>query len=227
MNESSETPGQCPWADQSATTSTPSAAGSAAAAPSDRFGHRNYVLKKQFLKVFGGTFRIYDTNGNLLFFSKQKAFKLKEDIRLWSGEDMSQEILSIKARKMLDISATYDVVDTASGQTVGALRRKGLKSMLQDEWAILDTQDREMGTIKEDSTALALIRRFIDMASLLIPQSFHGTIGNNPVCIFKQNANPFLARIDVDFSADSNNLLDRRLGIAALVLMCAIEGKQR
>ena len=222
---------QSPWADQNATTSSTASPSRipdsfASSSVSDRYGHRTYVLKKQFFKMFGGTFRIYDANEKLLFFSKQKALKLKEDIRVWTGEDMAQEVLTIKARKMLDISATYDVVDTTTGEKVGALRRKGLKSMLQDEWLILDAQDREMGMIREDSTALALIRRFIEYASLFIPQSFHGYIGSNPVCLFKQNANPFLAQINIDFSTDASNLLDRRLGIAAAVLLCAIEGKQ-
>ncbi|MCY1083605.1 hypothetical protein [Archangium lansingense] len=57
------------------------------------------------------------------------ALKLKEDLRVFTGEDMQQEVFSIKARNILDISATYDVTDSASGQKVGALRRKGLKSM--------------------------------------------------------------------------------------------------
>jgi len=228
-----------PWADQNATnSSTANSSVDAARQPdnfvarstSDRFGHRTYVLKKQFFKMLGASFRIYEDNAEnsdrLLFFSQQKAFKLKEEIRLWTGEDMKQEVLSIKARKMLDFSGTYDVTDSATGQKIGALRRKGLKSMLQDEWLILDSLDREIGHIKEDSTALAIIRRFIEYAALFLPQSFHGFVGSNPVCLFKQNHNPFLAKIHVDFSVDTGNLLDRRLGIAAAVLLCAIEGKQ-
>jgi hypothetical protein len=46
------------------------------------------------------------------------------------------------------------------------------------------------------------------------------------VLTFQQNFNPFLAKIDLDFSSDVNGLLDRRLGIAAAILLCAIEGKQ-
>lgn len=193
---------------------------------SNLYSHRTYILKKQFFKLLGASFRIYDEKENLLFFSQQKAFKLKEEIRLWTGEDMTQEVLSIKARKMLDFSGTYDVTDSATGQKIGALRRKGLKSMVQDEWLILDNSDREIGMIKEDSTALALIRRFVELAAYVLPQSFHGTVGNQPVCVFRQNMNPFLARIDLDFSEDINNIFDRRLGIAAAVLLCAIEGKQ-
>jgi uncharacterized protein YxjI len=193
----------------------------------DRFSHRTYLLQKQFWKMFGGAFRFYDPNGNLVFYSKQKAFKLKEDIRLFTDESMTREVLSIQARKILDFSATYDVTDSAGGQKIGALKRKGLKSMLQDEWQILDAADREIGLIREESTALAVVRRFIDMASLLLPQTFIGTVGNRTVCTFKQNYNPFVGKINIDFSADADGILDRRLGIAAAVLLCAIEGKQK
>lgn len=192
-----------------------------------RFGHRQYLLQKQFWKMLGAAFRIYDPAGNLVFYSKQKAFKLKEDIRVFTDESMAHEILNIKARKILDFSAAYDVTDSLTGQKVGTLRRKGFHSLVQDEWQILDAYEREMGVIREDSTALALIRRFIDFASYLIPQKFHGTIGHAPVLHFQQNYNPFLAKIELDFSSDVHGLLDRRLGIAAAILLCAIEGKQR
>ena len=46
-------------------------------------------------------------------FSEQKMFRLREDIRVYSDESKSQEVLSIKARQILDFSAAYDVVDTA------------------------------------------------------------------------------------------------------------------
>ncbi len=191
-----------------------------------RFGHRQYLLQKQFWKMFGAAFRIYDPAGNLAFYSKQKAFKLKEDIRVFTDESMTHEILTIKARSILDFSAAYDVTNSLTGEKSGTLRRKGFRSIIQDEWQILEANDREMGGVREDSTILAVIRRFIDFAALLIPQKFHGTIGHSPVFFFQQNYNPFLAKITLDFSPDVHNLLDRRLGIATAILLCTIEGKQ-
>lgn len=41
-----------------------------------------------------------------------------------------------------------------------------------------------------------------------------------------QNFNPFTLRYELDFSADVMGKLDRRLGIAMAVLLCAIEGRQ-
>lgn len=187
------------------------------------FRHTNYLLSKQILKLFGGSFRIYDPSGTLVLFASVKAFRLKEDIRLYTGEDKLNEVLVIQARQMLDISATYDVVDPVSGQAVGALRRRGLRSMLRDEWAILDAAGNEVGKIVEDSMVLALLRRFI---TALIPQNYHGDMNGVPVFTFRQNFNPFTLKLHLDFSADMSGKLDRRLGIAAAVLIGAVEGRE-
>ncbi len=38
------------------------------------FRHRQYLFRRKVLKLFGGAFHVYDENGNVLFYSKQKAF---------------------------------------------------------------------------------------------------------------------------------------------------------
>ncbi|QRN97918.1 hypothetical protein JRI60_02215 [Archangium violaceum] len=189
-----------------------------------RFGQSRYMIRRKFFKLFGGAFHIYDDAGNVVFYSKMKAFKLKEDLRVFTGEDMQEEVFSIKARNILDISATYDITESATGQKLGALRRKGLKSILRDEWLILDVNDQEVGMIQEDSMLLALVRRFL---SNLVPQTFQATVGGAPVFTFRQRFNPFIQKIDLDYSMDTGGKLDRRLGIAAAVLLCAIEGRQQ
>lgn len=190
----------------------------------ERFVYPTYLVRRKIFTLVGGAFHIYDPTGQLAFYSKMKGFKLKEDIRLFTGEDMQTEVLLIRARQILDFSATYDVVEPGSDTKIGALKRKGLKSILKDEWIFMDANDREIGFIKEDSMLLALIRRFL---TNLIPQKYHAEIGGTPVGSYKQNFNPFVMKITADFSQDFNRLLDKRLGIAAAVLLCAIEGRQR
>jgi len=191
---------------------------------SDRFDYDNYLVRKKIFKLFGSVFHIYDPNGQIAFYSKQKAFKLKEDIRLYAGEDMRKELLLIQARQIIDFSAAYDVIDSTSNMKVGALRRKGIKSIFKDEWIIMNAQDREIGFIKEDSVSLALVRRFI---TNLFPQTYYGEINGEQVCTFQQNFNPFVLKIKLDFSMDKKGVLDRRLAIAAAVLLCAIEGREK
>lgn len=188
-----------------------------------RLDHRQYTVRRKVLQLLGATFHVYDPEGNVVFYSRMKAFKLKEDIRLYTGEDMQEELLTIKARQILDISATYDVTDATNGERVGALQRRGLKSIIKDEWLILDVNDNQIGTIKEDNMLLALVRRFMIN---LIPQTYNVHIGERLVATMKQNLNPFVTKITIDFSPDTEGLLDKRLGIAAAILMCAIEGKQ-
>ncbi len=187
------------------------------------FTSSQYLVRRKVLKILGAAFHIYEPDGRLAFYSQLKAFKLKEDIRLFTDETMTTEALVIKARQILDFSAAYDVFDPATNEKVGALKRKGFKSMLRDEWIFMDVGDNEIGSIKEDSMILSLVRRFV---MNLVPQSFEGTIGGVKVCNFKQNFNPFVTKINIDFTPDTGNRLDRRLGMAAAVLLCAIEGRQ-
>lgn len=190
------------------------------------FEQSKYFVRKKFWKIFGGEIRIYDENeSQLLCFVKQKAFKLKEDIRVYSDESMNQEVLLIAARSIIDFGASYDVTDSATKQRVGTLRRKLLKSMLRDSWQILNSQEQEIGEVKEDSMLLALLRRFI--SGPWVPQSYDITVGNTTVGTVKQTFNPFVPRFRVDFSMDTNQTLDRRLGIASVVLLGIIEGKQQ
>src|SRR5262249_30744347 len=193
-------------------------AGSANHQLAARFSHQTYLVRKKFWQFFGGSFYIYDSNGEIVLFSKLKAFKLKEDIRVFTDESMQTEALSIQARSILDFSGVYDVYDSATGQRVGALRRKGLKSRFyKDEWVILDAADREIGLIQEESAALALLRKYL--LGALIPQKFDAQIGGRPVAAFKQHFNLFAMKLTLDFSLDPQHMFDRRLGIAAGVLL--------
>jgi hypothetical protein len=115
-------------------------------------------------------------------------------------------------------------MDAAYNQKVGTLRRKGLSSILRDEWQVLDVNDNVVGNLFEDSVALALLRRLL-LGSLL-PQNYDMTFGETRVADLRQNFNPFRYELNLDFSMDMNRLLDRRLGIAAGILLAAVEGKQ-
>ena len=207
----------------------------------DPFEQDHFTVRTKVFKFLGAAFHVYDAAENVVLYSKMKAFKLKEDIRLYRSEDMKEELLVITARSVIDFGATYDVVDPTvrrgpatglleyaskqeGGQRIGALRRKGMKSMLRDEWEILDPDDQVVGIIREDSMALAVIRRFVEAASWFLPQKYDATVGGEQAATYKQNVNPFVKKLMVEFVPDGD--LDHRLGLAAAVLLLAIEGRQ-
>ncbi|MFN8387613.1 MAG: hypothetical protein U0X92_14510 [Anaerolineales bacterium] len=187
------------------------------------FQHPTYLLKRQAIALTG-RFRFYDPMDNLVMFSEQKMFRWKEDIRVYADESKTREVLSIKARQIMDFSAAYDVVDTEMNQKVGALRRKGWRSMFRDEWEVLDENDNVKGLLFEDSMGLALLRRLV-LGSWL-PQNYDITFGTTRVADLKQNFHLFRYELNLDFSMDVSRMLDRRLGIAAGILLAAVEGKQ-
>ena len=123
----------------------------------DRVYHQSqYIIRRKVLKIFGAAFHIYDMAGNLAFYSKQKAFKLKEDIRIYGDQAMTSELLCIKARGVIDLGMTYDVIDSTTQQVVGSLRRKGLKSILRDSWTCLlytSPSPRDLSTSRMPSSA--------------------------------------------------------------------------
>jgi len=185
----------------------------------DVYGFHHYLVQRDFLHFWNHKFRIYEPSGALVLYSEMKALKLKESIKIYSDEQNPRELLSIQARQIIDFRAPYDVTDSVTGQKLGALRRKGLKSVFRDEWLILDAADQEFGKIEEDSMGLALVRRFL---TNLLPQSYTVTVNGQAIIEFKQNFNPFMFKLSLDFSRDPGFMLDRRLGIAAALLLCSI-----
>jgi len=181
-----------------------------------------YVLKRQLLKLIGSTFHIYDALGHQVLKANQKGFKLKEDIRLLGGPNLDQEMIGIFARKIMDFSSAYDVVDLTNGTKIGVFRRKGMKSILRDEWEVLSPDEVVIGTMLEDSMAMALVRRFLVN---LIPQNYDLFVGDQRMVDLKQNFNPFSYHLNIDFFAPPQNF-DRRMGLAGAVLLAAIEGRQ-
>ena len=187
------------------------------------FQFPTYLLRRQAIALTG-KFRFYDPAGRMIMFSEQKMFRLREDIRVYSDETKTREVLSIKARQIMDFSAAYDVVDTELNQKAGALRRKGLRSILRDEWEVLDANDNLIGQLFEDSVGLALLRRLL--LGTWLPQNYDMTVGETRVADLRQNFNLFRYELNLDFSMDINHRLDRRVGIAAGILLAAVEGKQ-
>jgi hypothetical protein len=188
------------------------------------FLHDTYLLKRQVLALTGKV-RVYTPAGELGLYSEQKMFKLREDIRVYADENKLSELLWIQARQIIDFAAAYDIYDQTSGMKVGALRRKGWSSIMRDTWEILGPIDQIIGIIREDSAGRALLRRFL-LGSLLpqrydIVQPAEHVIGH-----YHQRFHLFRYELDLVFSADTP-VLDRRIGLAAGILLAIIEGKQQ
>jgi hypothetical protein len=183
-----------------------------------------FTIRRKVLTLFGAQFHVYKPDGDLMGYCRQKAFKLKEDIRIYTDESMTVEKLGIFARSIIDFSAAYDVVESSTQTKLGVFRRQGMKSLFRDSWVMLDANEQPIGTIQEDSSMLAFVRRFVDLGNL-IPQTFHlHDDDDEELAQFKTHFNPFVHRMTVSVYPDCH--VNPLLVLAGGILLMAIEGRQ-
>jgi len=187
------------------------------------FNQTTYFFRKKVFKLFGGSFKVFDNDGRVLFYSEQKAFRLKEDLRIYSDESKKEELINIKTPQILDFSAIYHVTDSTTKEQVGSLKRKGFKSIISDEWLFLSNDLKEIGKMKEKSIGGALLSRFIN----LIPQKYIIIDSEQrEIALISQFFNPFILKYQLTFT-NPNQSIDKRLILAAGILLCSIEGRQQ
>jgi hypothetical protein len=92
---------------------------------------------------------VTDAGGRLIFYVKQKAFKLKEAVTVFADAEQAQALYSINADRVLDFSARYTFTDR-QGRTLGSVKRQGMKSLWKAHYDILDGETPVM-TIKEEN----------------------------------------------------------------------------
>ena len=195
---------------------------------SDLYEADSYMVRQKILKLLGEEFHIYsdDSMQQLIGYSKQKALKLKEDIRVYSDEQKSTELICIKARSIIDFGAGYDITDSQTGEAICSFKREGLKSIFKDSWKVMDSSGNLIGTISEDNGLLALVRRFVPFADIFVPQEFILSAGENPVT-FTQSGGFWGTIVNKLYVKNIHSSgLDPRLVLAATMLLNAIEGKQ-
>lgn len=112
----------------------------------------NYPLDFKFkITTLASDFNITDRNENYVAYVRQKMFKLREDVIVFSDESRSKELFNIKANQWIDFNASYMMTDLVNGQKFGRLARKGMRSIWKAQYDILDENDRVKYQINEDN----------------------------------------------------------------------------
>ena len=106
---------------------------------------------------------VEDATGKLVFYVKQKAFKLREHVTVFADREQTRPVATIKADRLLDLSATYGFEDP-QGRRFGAVKRAGMKSIWRAQYEVMKG-DTPIFTIREDN---ALVK-FVDGLLTEIP----------------------------------------------------------
>lgn len=90
---------------------------------------------------------VTDANGTLLFYVKQKLFKLKEAVTVFADAEQTRPVYTINADRVIDFSARYNIA-SIDGQRLGSIKRQGMRSIWKAHYDILDGETPVL-TIKE------------------------------------------------------------------------------
>jgi uncharacterized protein YxjI len=97
----------------------------------------DFPLQLKFKKVaLSPQISVTDAAGRLLFYVKQKAFKLKEAVTVFADAEQTQPLYTINADRVLDFSARYHINET-SGFSLGTLQRKGRRSIWSAHYEVV------------------------------------------------------------------------------------------
>ena len=165
-------------------------------------------------------------------FVEQKRFTFKEDIRFYSDESKTSEVMRIKARQRFDPRAKYDVTD-AQGQKIGMIQKVFGKSLLRSTYDVFDAYDNLVFTGRERSMAVALFRRLVGLIPYVgdfanwLPIAYHFDYlrDDNVVGTNSRKFGSFRDIYFIDMTADTERVVDRRLILALSVGQDALQAR--
>jgi hypothetical protein len=92
---------------------------------------------------------VKDASGRILYYVRQKAFKLKEAVTVFADAEQTRVLYKIAADRIIDLSPRYRIEDPG-GVEVGALKRQGMRSLWRAHYQI-EEAGRPAFVIREEN----------------------------------------------------------------------------
>jgi uncharacterized protein YxjI len=185
----------------------------------EAFSSDRYAVE-QLIRPIANLYRV-SADGSPVAFVRQKRLALKEDLRFFADEDETEELFRIKARSLVDVTATSDVT-AADGTRIGALAKVFGVSLLRSTWRLLDADGTEIARAQEQNMIVALVRRFTDFP---LPYHFEIRSADGRELGTVRRAWSVRDRYELDLSNDVGRTVDRRLGVALTVALDALQSR--
>ena len=192
--------------------------------------HDRFVLRQRIRLVINQYEFALKEEDEPFCFVEQARFKFKEDIRFYTDDSKSVELMRIKARQRFDPWASYDIT-ASDGTKIGAIQKAFGESLVRSTYLI----HAPTGTVRarEKSLGVALFRRLVGLVPFIgdfanwLPIPYHFTFERDgrELGLHKRRIGRFRDVYDTDMSGDPDRTLDRRLVLAAAVAMDALQAR--
>jgi uncharacterized protein YxjI len=167
------------------------------------------------------------TEGPLLAMAQQKRMAFKEQVTFYTDEARTQPVFGFKARKRMDLAATYDVTD-GEGNAIGEFRKDFGKSLLRSTWH-LTTPDGLTAVGQERSQTVAIARRVVDMIGdlpIFLRFHFDFTAPNGEIILTSERQRSLRDRYEITVpKLDNGWQLDWRVAAAMAVALDALQSR--
>ena len=180
------------------------------------------------ISTFSNDYSAKDANGRTVAFVKQKLFKLKEDISIYSDESKTDLQYKIKADRWIDFSAAYSIT-YADGTELGKIARKGWRSLWKAKYLLIDQHQKEQFTIEEENGWVKVWDNLLSeipilgmLTGYLFNPSYAVTnLNGKKVARLKKQASFFGRKFEITKLGDIDNDDDERvmLGLMMMVLL--------
>lgn len=167
------------------------------------------------------------TEGAIIAVAQQKRMAFKEEVTFYADEARTQPVFGFKARKRMDLAATYDVTD-AQGSPIGWFRKDFGKSLLRSTWH-LSTPDGLTSVGQERSQGVAIARRVLDLVGelpIFLRFHFDFTAPDGQIILTSERQRSLKDRYVLTVPKLENGWqLDWRLATAMAVALDALQGR--
>ena len=178
------------------------------------FSHASYTLVRP-LFSWSRVYRVFAPDGSLSGVVEQPWFRLRTELTLYADEAQTEPIFVIKNRRLAAVNMEHDLFDARTGQRLGVLRTRGLRSLFRDTWDILDADERPAGLMIEDGPW------FWRRIAKFIPGRHHIELGGRTVAHIEQVFHFFRREFELDI-LQVDDPIEPRFAIAcALIAMMA------
>ena len=178
------------------------------------FSHTSYTIIRP-LFSWRRIYRVFAPDGTLAAFVEQPWFRWRTELTLYGDLDQTQPILIIKNRRLAAVNMEHDLFDAQTGQRLGVIRTRGLRSLFRDTWDILDADERPAGLMIEDGAYFW--RRILK----LIPGRHRIELGGRVVAHITQVFHLFRREFELDILRQDDPIEPRFAIACALIAMMA------
>ena len=179
----------------------------------------HYTIKRKFWSFLERVFRVFTGDGQLIMYIKHPMLKLREEFMVYADEAQTRPLLKVKSKQVIAINFSYEITDAVTGQSMGAVQKQGLKSILRDKFILLDPAGNEIGYAEEQGASI--LRRLFPFLT-----SQHAIFaGDQQVAFIQQKFRFFTKEFTVDLQPSQ---LEPRfvLAVALLALMAEARREQ-